>query len=108
MPHLLKGECPNECSLRVPRCLGRSSPIINARSHEIASTRLPAQAGWKSASFACLPQAGNDSVGRAAGLVSQIDLMVYQLYGLTWDEVHIINPEIEKIISEKEYAKFQP
>lgn len=29
--------------------------------------------------------------------------MVHKLYNLTYEEVKIIDPEIEKIISEKEY-----
>ena len=33
--------------------------------------------------------------------------MVYKLYELNYDEVKIIDPEIEKIISEKEYEKFE-
>jgi len=41
-------------------------------------------------------------------LENQIDLMVYKLYGLTWDEVNIVDPQIEKIISQKEYVHYQP
>lgn len=33
--------------------------------------------------------------------------MVYKLYELTYEEVKIIDPEIEKIISKKEYEKFE-
>lgn len=40
-------------------------------------------------------------------LEDQIDIMVYKLYNLTYEEVRIIDPEIEKIISEKEYEKFE-
>ncbi len=40
-------------------------------------------------------------------LEDQIDIMVYKLYNLTYEEVKIIDPEIEKIISEKEYEKFE-
>ncbi|MDM8548589.1 Eco57I restriction-modification methylase domain-containing protein [Desulfobacterales bacterium HSG2] len=38
-----------------------------------------------------------------AELEKQIDLMVYKLYDLTYEEVRIVDPDIEKIISEKEY-----
>ncbi|MBV6421195.1 MAG: hypothetical protein DAHOPDDO_02469 [Ignavibacteriaceae bacterium] len=40
-------------------------------------------------------------------LEDQIDIMVYKLYNLTYEEVKIIDPEIEKIISENEYEKFE-
>ena len=40
-------------------------------------------------------------------LEKQIDIGVYKLYNLTYDEVKIIDPEIEKIISEKDYEKFE-
>ena len=33
--------------------------------------------------------------------------MVYKLYNLTYEEVKIINPEIEKIISKEDYEKFE-
>jgi len=33
----------------------------------------------------------------------KIDLIVYKLYDLTYEEVRIVDPDIEKIISEKEY-----
>ena len=38
-------------------------------------------------------------------LENQIDILVYLLYKLTYDEVRIIDPEIETIISEAEYNK---
>lgn len=37
----------------------------------------------------------------------EIDIMVYKLYNLTYEEVKIIDPGIEKIISEKDYEKFE-
>ncbi|GAB6283420.1 MAG: hypothetical protein STSR0008_21870 [Ignavibacterium sp.] len=40
-------------------------------------------------------------------LEDQIDIMVYKLYNLSYEEVKIIDPEINKIISEKEYEKFE-
>lgn len=40
-------------------------------------------------------------------LEDKIDIMVYKLYSLTFDEVKIIDPDIEKIISEEEYEKFE-
>ena len=40
-------------------------------------------------------------------LENQIDIMVYKLYDLTYDEVKIIDPEIEKIISQEEYDKIE-
>jgi hypothetical protein len=39
-------------------------------------------------------------------LEDQIDIMVYKLYNLTYEEVKIIDPEIEKIISKEDYEKF--
>ncbi len=33
--------------------------------------------------------------------------MVYKLYNLTYEEVKIIDPDIEKIISEAAYEKFE-
>jgi hypothetical protein len=33
--------------------------------------------------------------------------MVYKLYELTYEEVKIIDPEIDKIISKADYEKFQ-
>jgi hypothetical protein len=39
-------------------------------------------------------------------LEDQIDIMVYKLYNLTYEEVEIIDPEIEKIISKDEYKKY--
>ena len=38
-------------------------------------------------------------------LEDQIDLMVYKLYGLTWAEVKIVDPEFA--MSEAEYEAFQ-
>lgn len=40
-------------------------------------------------------------------LETQIDIMVYKLYNLTYDEIKIIDPEIEKIISKEEYEKYE-
>jgi hypothetical protein len=40
-------------------------------------------------------------------LENQIDLLVYKLYELTYDEVKIIDPEIEKIISQVDYEKME-
>ncbi|MBM3712526.1 MAG: hypothetical protein FJW56_03705 [Actinobacteria bacterium] len=40
-------------------------------------------------------------------LEDQIDIMVYKLYNLTYEEVKIIDPEIEKIISKEDYEKFE-
>lgn len=37
----------------------------------------------------------------------KIDIMVYKLYNLTYDEVKIIDPDIEKIISKENYEKFE-
>lgn len=39
-------------------------------------------------------------------LEDKIDLMVYKLYNLTYEEIKIIDPEIEKIISKEEYERF--
>ena len=36
-------------------------------------------------------------------LENQIDILVYKLYNLTYDEAKIIDPEIENIISREEY-----
>ncbi|MFZ5948551.1 MAG: Eco57I restriction-modification methylase domain-containing protein [Stygiobacter sp.] len=40
-------------------------------------------------------------------LENQIDIMVYKLYNLTYEEVEIIDPQIGKIISKEEYEKFE-
>jgi len=40
-------------------------------------------------------------------LEDQIDIMVYKLYNLPYEEIKIIDPEIEKIISKEEYEKFE-
>lgn len=34
---------------------------------------------------------------------SQIDILVYKLYNLTYEEVKVIDPNIENIISKEEY-----
>ena len=38
--------------------------------------------------------------------VGKIKIMVYKLYDLTYDEVKIIDPDIEEIISKEDYEKF--
>jgi len=40
-------------------------------------------------------------------LENQIDIMVYKLYELTYEEVKIIDPNIEQIISKEEYERFE-
>lgn len=40
-------------------------------------------------------------------LEDQIDIMVYKLYNLTYEEVEIIEPKIGEIISKADYDKFQ-
>lgn len=40
-------------------------------------------------------------------LEDQIDIMVYKLYNLTYEEVEIIDPQIGKIISKADYDKFR-
>ncbi len=37
----------------------------------------------------------------------QIDLMVYKLSNLTYDEIKIIDPEIEKKITRDEWERFE-
>lgn len=37
---------------------------------------------------------------------NKIDLMTYKLYDLSYDKVKIVDPEIEKIISKKDYENF--
>lgn len=39
-------------------------------------------------------------------LENQIDIMVYKLYNFTYEEIKIIDNEIEQIISKEEYEKF--
>lgn len=34
---------------------------------------------------------------------NQIDILVYKLYNLTYEEVKVIDPNIESIISKEEY-----
>jgi DNA polymerase III alpha subunit (gram-positive type) len=43
----------------------------------------------------------------AAASAVQIVIMVYKLYVLTHEEVKVIDPNIEAIISKKEYDKFE-
>jgi len=38
-------------------------------------------------------------------LENEIDLLVYKLYGLSYAEVKVIDPDIESTISEKDYKK---
>lgn len=40
-------------------------------------------------------------------LEDKIDIMVYKLYNLTYEEAKIIDPEIEKIISKEEYNNYK-
>jgi hypothetical protein len=40
-------------------------------------------------------------------LENEIDIMVYKLYNLTYEEVEIIDPQIGNIINKTEYEKFQ-
>ncbi|HMN25191.1 MAG TPA: hypothetical protein PKE38_11850 [Ignavibacteriaceae bacterium] len=37
----------------------------------------------------------------------QIEMMVYKLYELTYEEVEIIEPQIRKIISKADYDKME-
>jgi hypothetical protein len=46
-----------------------------------------------------------NSLADAFDVENQIDVLVYLLYELTYDEVRIIDPQIENIISESEYNK---
>lgn len=46
-----------------------------------------------------------NSLADAFDVENQIDVLVYLLYKLTYDEVRIIDPQIENIISESEYNK---
>ena len=39
-------------------------------------------------------------------LEDQIDIMVYKLYNLTYEEVKIVDPNIEQLISKEEYERF--
>lgn len=39
-------------------------------------------------------------------LEDQIDIMVYKLYNLTYEEIKIIDPNIEQLLSKEEYEKF--
>lgn len=47
----------------------------------------------------------NNPQANTKQLEDQIDIMVYKLYSLTYEEVKIIDPEIENIISKEEYEK---
>lgn len=40
-------------------------------------------------------------------LEDQIDIMVYKLYNLTYEEVKIIDPDIEQLINKEDYERFQ-
>ena len=43
--------------------------------------------------------------GDTTALEIQIDLMVYKLYELTYDEAMIVDPELEQVISREDYEK---
>lgn len=45
----------------------------------------------------------NDNLTDTTDLENQIDILVYKLYNLTYDEVKIIDPEIETLISREDY-----
>ena len=47
----------------------------------------------------------NNPKADTTALENEIDLLVYKLYGLSYVEVKVIDPEIESIISEKGYNK---
>jgi hypothetical protein len=49
----------------------------------------------------------NNPKADTSALESKIDLMVYKLYNLTYEEVKIVDPKIENIVSEKEYEQFE-
>lgn len=40
-------------------------------------------------------------------LEDKIDIMVYKLYNLTYEEVEVIDPQIGSIISKEDYEKFE-
>ena len=44
---------------------------------------------------------------KAENILAKIDLVVYSLYGLSYYEIITIDPGIEKIISSKEFEKFE-
>ena len=49
----------------------------------------------------------NNQDDNIESLENQIDIIVYKLYNLTYEEVKIIDLEIDKIISKKDYEKFE-
>jgi hypothetical protein len=48
-----------------------------------------------------------DRTTNTSPLESKIDIMVYKLYNLTYEEVKIVDPDIENIISEIDYGRFE-
>jgi len=40
-------------------------------------------------------------------LEDQMDIMVYKLHNLTYEEIKIIGPEVEKIVSKEAYERFE-
>lgn len=50
----------------------------------------------------------NDIKADLSKIENQLDLMIYKLYNLTYEEVKIIDPNIGEIISEEEYENYQP
>lgn len=70
-------------------------PMVESRGHKELSVIVDKIIASKKIN----PQANTTD------LENQIDILVYLLYKLTYDEVRIIDPNIETIISEAEYNK---
>jgi adenine-specific DNA-methyltransferase len=54
-----------------------------------------------------LKEKENNLKANTSELENQIDMMAYKLYELDYDEIKVIDPEIEKIISREEYVKME-
>lgn len=74
-------------------------PIINASEKEQKSVATLARK--------ILQMKTKNNASDTINLEDQIDIMVYKLYELTYEEVKIIDPNIEEIISKKDYEKFE-
>jgi len=55
----------------------------------------------------CLTAKQQNSQADTIELEDKIDIMVYKLYNLTYEEVEIIDPQIGSIINKEDYEKFE-
>jgi hypothetical protein len=86
-------------NLPLPPITPSNHPIVN-QIEQLVDQILTSKK-HTSASSVPNPQADTTALER------EIDILVYKLYNLTYEEIKIIDPAIEQIISEKEYEKLK-